>query len=186
MTNSPITKLKNEGFQCVVNSKENVFKFIHEINNNEHCILMFNEKKIRDEIVNEFFNPKYTYKSVTACFAHDLSKYQCNKAITYDELSENQVLIPNKITDFLIQLLDDSYRSESTRVACEDTAWFSEAGFFEEHQKLGNKLDEKIINETVMLCCYNINKINDEQIGIVLGNSKYVILDKPFSIYAKN
>jgi len=180
---SSVLELKN--FECIADTEKKVMEFIHDIKNKEHCILIFQNDNMRDKIVNEFIDPKYAHNTITACFTHDVSKYSCNKLITYDELAEKKKLLPNKISEFLITVLDESYEKNTPRVACEDTAWFSEAGFFEEHQKIGNSLDKKIIDESAILCCYNETKLNDNQMDVVLDSRNYVILEKPFSVYRK-
>ena len=85
-----------------------------------------------------------------------------------------------KISDFLVTLLDKSYPNNLIRVVCDDTAWFSEVGFFEEHQKCGTQLNKKVLDDLSILCCYNANKLNDEQMDVVLSSRDFVILETPF------
>ena len=185
MQNQIVNSLGSVGFKRITNSDDEVFNFIHNVKNKEHCILMFSNEHIRDKIVNEFFNPKFIHNTATACFTHELSKFKCDQEITYDALIEKQMLVPNRISDFLVSVLDNSYPSNLSRIACEDTSWFSEAGFFEEHQKCGNNMDERVMNESVILCCYNVTKLSEEKMNIVLSGGKYVILEEPFSVYEK-
>ncbi len=95
------------------------------------------------------------------------------------------MLLTNKISDFLLDVLDKTYPNAFPRVACEDTVWFSEAGFFEQHQKLGNELDKKIIDNSTILCCYNITKLDEKQLDIVLNSRDFVILEEPFSVFRR-
>lgn len=177
-------KLISNNFERIVDSENKVFEFISNIKNKDHIILLFQNEKIRDTIVTEFFE-KSKNRTYTACFAHETIKYKCDKAITYQELSENQKLLTNKISEFLVEVLDESYPNSFPRVACEDTAWFSEAGFFEEHQKLGNKLDKKVLEESAILCCYDTTRLDDIKIDTILQNSGYVILGKPLSVFRR-
>lgn len=179
-----IAKLISHNFECFADSEKKVSEFISEITNKEHTILLFQNEKTRDTIVTEFFE-KSKNRAYTACFAHETIKYKCDKAITYDELSENQKLLTNKISEFLVEVLDDSYPNSFPRVACEDTAWFSEAGFFEEHQKLGNSLDKKVIEESAILCCYDTTRLDDVKIDTILQSRDYVILGKPLSVFRR-
>ena len=178
--------LNSNGFKRICNTNEEVFNFIHNVKHKEHCILVFQTDDFRDEIVNEFFNPEFARNTATASFTHELSKYNCDHKITYNDLSQKQILLPTKISDFLVNVLNESYKRDSIRIACEDTAWFSEAGFFEEHQKCGNELDDRVINESIMLCCYNSNKLDEKKMNVVLSSRKYVILEEPFSVYQKD
>lgn len=177
-------KLISHNFECIADSENKVFEFISEIKNKEHTILLFQNEKIRDTIVTEFFE-KSKNRAYTACFAHEKIKYKCDKAITYGELSENRQLLVNKISEFLVDVLDSAYPDSFPRVACEDTAWFSEAGFFEEHQKLGNKLDKKVIEESAILCCYDTTRLDDVKVDTILQSRDYVILGKPLSVFRR-
>ena len=60
------TLLESLGFNKIGNTQE-VFEFIHNIRNNEHCILVFKDNIIHDKIVNEFFNPKF----LSHCLLHN-------------------------------------------------------------------------------------------------------------------
>lgn len=177
-------KLFSLNFECVAFSEEDVFEFINKLKDKDHTILLFKNEHIRDTIVTEFFD-KSKNDIFTACFAHNTSKYNCDKAISYNELSENQILLTNKISEFLVDVLDKTYPRAFPRIACEDTAWFSEAGFFEEHQKLGNTLDKKVIDESIILCCYNILKLDKEKMDIVLQSTNFIILDEPLSVFRR-
>ena len=84
---------------------------------------------------------------------------------------------PEVINDFLVTVLENSYKKDSTRIACEDTAWLAEGGFFEEHQKYGNSMDERVLNDSAMICCYNAKKINEEQMIVITSNQKLIILE---------
>ena len=177
-------KLFSLNFQCIAYSEQEVFEFINKLKDRDCTILLFKNEHICDTIVTEFFD-KSKNNIFTACFAHDTFKYKCDKTISYNELSDNQILLTNKMSEFLVDVLDKTYPYAFTRIACEDTAWFSEVGLFEEHQKLGNTLDKKVINESVILCCYNILKLEKEKMDIVLQNSNLIILDEPLSVYRR-
>ncbi len=179
-----MAKFVSLNFECITESEQAVFKFIYKIRNKDHTILLFENEHIRDTIVTEFFD-KSKNDIFTACFAHNTVKYKCDKAITYNELSENQLLLTNKISQFLVEVLDEAYSTGFPRVACEDTVWFSEAGFFEEHQKIGNILDKKVIEESAILCCYNTTKLDEEKMDIVLQSRDFVILGEPLSVFRR-
>jgi len=171
-------------FECIAYSEQEVFEFINKLKDKDHTILLFKNEHIRDTIVTEFFD-KSKNDIFTACFTHNTFKYKCDKAISYNELSDNQILLTNKISEFLVDVLDKTYPHAFPRIACEDTAWFSEAGFFEEHQKLGNTLDKKVIDESVILCCYNILKLDEEKMDTVLQSRDFIILDEPLSVFRR-
>lgn len=178
-------QLKSIGFKQICNSKEETIDFIHNIQHKEHCVLIFHKDEARDEIVREFINKKYIKNSMTACFTNNPTKYECNHQMTYDSLILEQKLQPEKISDFLLNVLADSYEKEQTRIACEETSWLAEHGVFDEHQKWGNTIDQNVINESSIMCCYNITKLTDEQIKLVISAKRYIILDNPFSVYEK-
>jgi len=179
-----IDKLDSLNFKPIATSESDVIDFINNIKNKDHSILLFQNDSVRDKIVNIFFDKSKNPISTT-CFTNDISKYKCDKAITYDELVENNSLLVMKINEFLVDVLDTIYPNDFPRIACEDTAWFSEAGFFEEHQKIGDKLDTKIINDSAILCCYNTAKLDDEKINTILQSRDYVILEEPFFVYSR-
>jgi|SaaInlV_200m_DNA_6_1039755.scaffolds.fasta_scaffold21343_2 hypothetical protein len=182
---SIVSTLNSKGFSQICNSFEEVLDFIHNVKHQDHCILIFQNDDVRDTIAKEFVNSKYSRNMVTACFAHNPTKYNCNHEITYDKLVQKQKFKPEVISDFLSTVLDKPYSPDSTRIVCEDTACLSEAGFFEEHQKYGNNMNKKVINDSTILCCYNSSKLDKEKIDVVLSSRKYVILDEPFSVYEK-
>ena len=179
-----IDKLISLNFECVTDSESKVFEFINKIKNKEHTILLFKNYHIRDTIVNEFFD-KSKNDIFTACFAHNTIKYKCDKTITYNELTENQVLLTNKIGDFLIDVLEKTQPNDFPRICCEDTSWFSEAGFFEEHQKYGSKINKNVIVKSAILCCYDISKLDPKQMDIVLDSRDFIILDEPLSVFRR-
>jgi len=185
MNNSVVNLLNSIDFKRITTTDDDVFNFIHSINHKEHCILIFYNEHVKDKLVKEFFNTKFIRNAVSACFSRESSKFKCDHEITYDELTQNQMLLPSKISDFLVTVLDESYKRDFTRIACDDTTWFSEAGFFEEHQKCGNNLDDRVMNESVILCCYNATKLNEERLKVVLSSRKYIILEEPFAVYEK-
>ena len=177
--------LDNQGFKQICNSEEKVLDFVHKIKHRDHCVLIFVNENIRDVIVKEFVNPKYARNSISACFTHNESKYNCDHQMTYDKLVKGQKFQPEVISDFLVTVLENSYKKDSTRIACEDTAWLAEGGFFEEHQKYGNSMDKRVLNDSAMICCYNAEKLNEEQMNIITSNQKLIILEEPFSVYQK-
>lgn len=176
-------ELKKIGFKQICNSKEETIDFIHNIKHKDHCVLIFHKDDTRDEIVKEFLNKDYIKNSMTACFTNNPTKYECNHQMTYDSLIQEQRLQPHKISDFLLNVLSDSYDKEQTRIACEETSWLAEHGVFDEHQKWGNTIDKNVIDESSIMCCYNITKLTDEQIKAVISVKKYIILDNPFSVF---
>jgi len=179
-----IDKLDSLNFKPIAVTKSEVLDFIYNIKNKDHLILLFQNQSARDKIVNSFCD-KSKNPTSTACFSNDVSKYKCDKAITYDELIENNTLLVMKINEFLVDVLDTTYPNDFPRIVCEDTAWFSEVGFFEEHQKMGNKLDKRIMNDSAILCCYNTTKLDDKKIDTILQSRDYVILEEPFVVYAR-
>ena len=179
-----IDKLISLNFKCITESESEVFEFINKIKNKEHTILLFNNARMRDTIVTEFFD-KSKNNIFTACFVHNTIKYSCDKTITYNELTDNQVLLTNKISNFLIDVLDKTYPNDFPRICCEDTSWFSEAGFFEEHQKYGGEINKKIIDQSAILCCYDSSKLNPKQLNIVLDSRDFIILDDPLSVFRR-
>jgi len=179
-----VEKLISLNFKSIATTESEVLNFIDNVTNKDHLILMFQNDSLRDKIINIFFDKSKNPIS-TACFTNDVSKYKCDKSILYDELIENDNLAVMKINEFLVDVLDTIYPHDFPRIACEDTAWFSGAGFFEEHQKIGDKLNTRIINDSAILCCYNTAKLNEKKIHTVLQSRKYVILEEPFSVYAR-
>jgi len=110
------TKLFSLNFECIAYSEQDVFEFINKLKDKDHTILLFKNEHIRDTIVTEFFD-KSKNDIFTACFAHNTVKYKCDKTITYNELSENQMLLTNKISQFLVEVLDEAYPRDFSRVA---------------------------------------------------------------------
>lgn len=182
---NPVEELKALGFKQICHSKEETIDFVHNLKHKDHSILIFHQDETRDEIVREFLNKENTRNSMTACFTNNPLKYNCNHQITYDNLMQKQKFQPQIVSDFLLKVLSDSYKKEQTRIACEETSWLAEQGVFDEHQKWGSTIDQKVINESSVMCCYNVTKLTDEQMKVVLPSRKYIILDNPFSVYEK-
>ena len=82
--------LDNNGFKQICNSEDKVLDFIHKIKHRDHCVLLFVNENMRDKVVNEFVNPKYARNSISACFTHNESKYNCDHKMTYDNLVKDQ------------------------------------------------------------------------------------------------
>ena len=138
----------------------------------------------RDKIVKQFFNPKHTRNYMTACFSNTPSKYECNHQMSYKTLIQEQKFQPHLVTDFLLSVLADSYKKDQTRIACEETSWLAEHGMFDDHQKWANSLDEKVIAESAIMCCYNASKMDEHQMKTIIASRKFVILDDPLSVYS--
>ncbi|MGY5149774.1 MAG: hypothetical protein ACW9W3_06900 [Candidatus Nitrosopumilus sp. bin_68KS] len=185
MPNNIVKLLKNHNFLRITKSNQDVYNLIHSMENQDQCILFFNTEANRDKIVNEFIHPKGIPILTTGCFSQVSSKYDCSQNITYNELIQNNKLESNKISEFLVSLLDKAHPHNLVRVACEDTSWFSEVGFFEEHQKAGSQLNKKVLNGLSLLCCYNPSKLDDDKINVILKSRDYVILEEPFSVFKK-
>jgi hypothetical protein len=166
------------------NQKQDVFDFIHNIGNKEHPLLLFYDVKIRDEIINEFFNPKFTYSTITGCFTHTPEKYHCDNTITYDEILVTDQLDINKIMNFFEQVYDNKPNTPP-RFACEDTSWFAESGLFEEHQQIGNKMSSLVLNNSIIMCCYDLARINQKQLELVIQSRNYIILEDPFCAFVR-
>lgn len=179
-----VKALDSLSFKKITNSESEASDFIDNIKNKDHSILLFQTDSVRDKIVNSFID-KSKNRAYTACFSNDSAKYNCDEKITYNELVENEKLQEVKISEFLVGVLDKAYPSDFPRIACEDTTWFSEVGFFEEHQKLGSKVNQNIINGSAILCCYNTAKLDDEMINTILQSREYAIIEEPFSVYQK-
>lgn len=178
-------RLESIGFKQICNTKEDTINFIHNIKHKDHCILIFNQDHARDEIVKEFLDKNHTKNSITACFTRTLGKYECNHQITYDSLILEQKFQPQVVSDFLLNVLSESYKKEQTRIVCEETSWLAEQGVFDEHQQWGNTIDQNVINESSIMCCYDIAKLDDNQLEVIISSKKYIILDNPFCVFQK-
>ena len=178
-------RLASIGFKQICNSKEETVNFIHNVKHKDHCVLIFHQDKTRDEIVKEFLNKNHIKNSVTACFSNTPQKYACNHQISYKSLVQNQKLQPHKISDFLLNVLANSYDKEQVRIACEETSWLAENGMFDEHQEWSKNINQNVMNESSIMCCYNVTKLTEEQMGIVLSKARYIILDNPVSVFEK-
>lgn len=176
-------RLKSIGLKQICNSKEETVNFIHNIKHKDHCILIFHQDQSRDEVVKEFLNKNHTKNSMTACFTKSPGKYECNHQITYDSLIQEQKFLPNMVSDFLLEVLSESYKKEQTRIACEETSWLAEQGMFDEHQQWASTVDQNVINESSIMCCYNIAELDDNQLETIISSRKYIILDSPFSVF---
>ena len=89
------------------------------------------------------------------------------------------------VSDFLLNVLSESYKKEQTRIVCEETSWLAEQGVFNEHQQWGNTIDQNVINESSIMCCYDIAKLDDNQLEVIISSKKYIILDNPFCVFQK-
>ena len=38
-------------------------------------------------------------------------------------------------------------------------------------------MDERVLNDSAMICCYNAKKINEEQMRVITSNQKLIILE---------
>ncbi|MBI1662856.1 MAG: hypothetical protein IS860_05090 [Nitrosopumilus sp.] len=185
MESSIPSKLNTMGFEQICSSENEVTEFIHNLKHKDHCIFVFEDEQIRDKVVNEFINLKTAKNILTACFSTKPEKYDCNHQITYDKLVQEQKLQPIVISDLLLNVLSESYQKDQARIVCEETSWLAENGMFDEHQKMGSEMDEKVFDESTIMCCYNASKLNDAQMDTVLSSRRYIILEKPFSVYEK-
>ena len=161
---------------------EEVFTALKNLNKNQHPILLFSTEDFRNKIIQEFFDIKIPNES-KGCFSENPSNSQ--KTITYDKILEENQISPSKVNEFLREVHQTNQTSLPSRFACENTIWFKNQGLFDEHQKLGDKLDKTVVSQSCILCCYNVNQLNNSQIQRIIKTRGIIILEKPKSIFRR-
>ena len=159
-----------------------VFSTLKNLNKNQHPILLFNTVDFRNKIIQEFFDIEIPNDS-KGCFSENPSEYKKN--ITYDKILEKNQISATKVNQFLNEVHQTNQTHLPSRFACENTIWFKNQGLFDEHQKLGDKLDKKVVSQSCILCCYNVNQLNNSQIQRIIQTRGIIILENPTSIYRR-
>lgn len=166
-----------------INSEE-VFSKIQKLNKNQHPILLFTTKEFRDKIIEEFFNINIPDEA-KGCFSEN-PKISNKKIITYDEIVAENEINTQKINQFLMDIHHQNTTKLPSRFACENTIWFKNQGLFEEHQQIGSQLNQQIVSQSCILCCYNLNELTDEHIQKIIQSRGIIILETPNSIFKRN
>ena len=162
---------------------EELFKTLKNLAKNQHPILLFSNTNFRDKIIQEFFDINIPNES-KGCFSEN-PKQSVKPTITYDKIVEGEQISVKKINQFLSEVHQKNSTSLPSRFACENTIWFKNQGLFDEHQRMGTKLDQKVVSQSCILCCYNVNQLNDEQIQRIIQSRGIIILENPTSIFRR-
>jgi hypothetical protein len=160
-----------------------VFKYLQNLNRNQHPILLFVTKTFRDKIIREFFNTNIP-DNAKGCFSEN-SNSSNKKIITYDEIVTENKINTTKINQFLTEIHHQNQTKFPSRFACENTIWFKNQGLFEEHQQIGSGLDQQVVSHSCILCCYNLNELTDENIQRIIQSRGIIILETPISIFKR-
>ena len=160
-----------------------VFSILKKLDKNQHPILLFTNEKFRDKVVKEFFQTDIPNDS-KGYFSESV-KVTDKKMITYDEIITENQISPKKINKFLNEVHQQNKTELPSRFACENTIWFKEQGLFEEHQDMGTNLDSQVVTQSCILCCYNLNKLENEHIQRIINSRGMIILKTPLSIYLR-
>ena len=173
------------GFDPITNSEEEVFDFIHHVPKNYHPKLFFQTETFRDAILKEYFNPRFNPDASSGFFGREKPSVKTTNFIKYRELVDNNQILFNKVESFFQDTIATSNSENQTRFACEDTVWFKDHGLFTLHQTMSKQLNPSILEKSSIFCCYDITRLNEEYIRIILKKSNIAIIEKPFRVFKK-
>jgi hypothetical protein len=163
--------------------KQEVFKTLKNLDKNQHPILLFSKTEFRSKIIQEFFNTKIPDDS-KGCFSENPNKFG-KRTITYDRILDGEEISVGKVNQFLNEVHQKNSTALPSRFACENTVWFKNKGLFEEHQEMGRDLDPRVISQSCILCCYDLNQLQNDQINRIIQSRGIIILENPISIYKR-
>lgn len=182
-------KMDNDKFQSIevsleIIQKEELAKVMKNLTGHEHFIYLWNSKKVRNDLVVEFFKHTIAPKGLISEEPMGIENVpnvtygqillQKDQAIKQEEALINETHQKNKT----------SYPTRLSGTDC--TQWF-EAGMEKEFIAFEKKMDKFFEENNIScICGYNINEMTDE--GILrktLRAHKYVILDEPYQIFER-
>ncbi len=165
--------------------KVEVLDFLSNMKGSTTPILFYTQEKFRTEIIDGYLNPYESSKISTGHFSRGPTTIKATQNITYNELVDGNQMVLERVNDFFSKTHAMNSSNLPTRFSCEDTIWFKEEGFSDEHQSIRHSLNPEIIRNAIILCSYDLNKISEEEFKKLLISSDYVLLDNPFSVYEK-
>lgn len=173
------------GFEKLTNSESEVLDFIHNVPKNCHPKLLFKTESFRDNILKEYFNPKFNSDTSSGFFGRNIPSVKTTNYIKYKELIDNNQILVSKVESFFENTISSNHSKNLSRFACEDTVWFKEHGLFTLHQVMSQNLKRSILEKSSIFCCYDITRLTKEHINSILENSQVVILENPLMICRK-
>lgn len=182
-------KINKNQFQSIEVSLEKIqneelTKIMKNLSGHEHFIHLWNSKKIRNNVISEFFKHTIAPKGL---ISEEPMEIENVPNVTYGQilLQKDQAIKKEE------ELINDTHQknktSSPTRLSGTDcTQWFNE-GLTKEFIELEKKVDKFIEENNVScICGYNINEMPDlETIKKSLANHKFVILDEPLQIFER-
>ena len=178
--------ISNESIPEILNTlrTKEVFETLQNLNKNQHPILLFATKDFREKTIGEFFNTNIPNDS-KGYFSENPSKLN-KTTITYDQIVKGNEINVSKVNQFLKSVHQKNQTQLPSRFACENSIWFKNQGLFEEHQNMGPDLDQSVVSQSCILCCYNLNQLTNEQIDKIIKSRGIIILENPVSIYKRS
>ena len=115
-------------------------------------------------------------------FTHDASVMPHVKSVLYEELDSNGKMDENKIIKFFDTVFEQN-SGKPTKFACSDTVWFAKNHYSEEHQKAVSSLDQNVVDNSVVLCCYSLTNTAIIDFDKILKSKPVIVLDAPYRIF---
>ena len=164
--------------------KRNILSFIRNLSGNEHILYLWSSKKLKNDIMKEFFSPTETQKGYISSEKSNLNNVE---NITYSQLLSNKKNATQTELQLVITTHEKNQVGFPTRVAGDDcTQWFK-ADLTSEFLILEKSLDEYFEKNSVScICGYNGNEIQDKKLlKELLDRHRYVLLDDPYVLFKK-
>ena len=182
-------KIDKNQFQSIEVSLEKIqseelAKVMKNLSGHEHFIHLWNSKKIRNNVISEFFKHTMAPKGL---ISEELMEIENVPNITYGQILIQKDQAIKKEEALINETHQKNKTSAPTRLSGTDcTQWFA-AGMGKEFIELERRIDKFIEENNVScICGYNINEMSD--MGTIkksLANHKFVILDEPLQIFER-
>jgi hypothetical protein len=173
---------------------EEMFEFIHKIPGHEHIIFLYENENYKDKVLSIFFDTDVTGGNDNipkGLLSEKPANMNSVNNILYDKFLQaptDKAL--KKFSNWIAKLhslnKSQSYNS-ATRIAGEDETWWLRNDFAYKFMLLEELLGKYIHDNIIIMCGYNISKLNKKQIKTIMKTiisfHGYVILDEPLMVY---
>ena len=182
-------KIDKDQFQSIEVSLEKIqktelAKVMKNLSGHEHFIHLWNSKKIRNDVISEFFKHSIAPKGL---ISEEPIEIENVPNVTYEQILCQKEQAIKKEEALINETHQKNKTNMPTRLSGTDcTQWFSQ-GLTKEFIELERKIDEFIEENNIScICGYNMDEMADiETTRKSLNNHKFVILDEPLQIFER-
>lgn len=175
--------LETNGFDKIVEDREQIVKFVQGMNGSEHVIFLWESEENKDQMISEFFGQQFRGNS-NGLFSIEPTQILDVENILYENFHNmHKSAFLDKAVEKVSKGVSSNVGSNSTKYAFEDDTWLMKRGLKEQvldtEMMLGREVDRKLS----LLCMDHRHDLDNETVEKLVRAHGYVIIDQPLGLY---